>query len=820
MASINSSLSTLRAIAQRLASTPTWQLPHIVGHLASSLTTCKAVFANSNLRHIKNDGSEAAFLVHKFKTRLSALLQDNSPEARWSAIILIKATVETGGWDVYHECGAWVRGLLGILSKPDPPTTKELCIIALTRIFLLLEDHQSLVREITTPSLPGFIASCLNLVKSEHACRGTKKMFCYDSILTSVLQSFGKLLPRHPTLFRPFLSQIRSLILPLTASTPSNVMLDEDPKLKPITSGTYLAYSSRRLLVLLSSCAPKNTSAEEWAESVHVVIKSLHRTADRAFRAVIEDWEPSTSRAFQGGNQAHDFAEIVSDLDGDELGLPAWRGIHAGVERIDGLLHIIHMFVATPTKLSVRIPLGALVDVAERILSIFPPRGEHENEYRGPRVNPEAGKEERDGLWMGLPMVHVSALEVLSLIVSRLGQSSAIASHVILERSLWVFEAEHSDIHVRTIVYNLVSHILKLLGLSLPKTIAPPLSNCVRVCCEDLVPSKDQPARAKGPTTSVQKQTGDSVSINADCYLIPQIRSTNRSENLLEIETAATSLLAAAISQVPKDFFSYSLRAQIDRTAVLMKSKPMMVASVLNPPTRRKGAREMSSLMPLLAREFPCSPEVEALVRPRMPLLQTRKVDIGESISYVDADESTKGQSLEHYERTRGDRETQFVNVETHEQSSIGYTERPAERRSMTPQLPETHAPSTAQKRDREPSPSPQIPSQVQDREILSGDPSSEPERPTKQGRFEAEYSDKQTPSSTSGAGSKPPIGHQPPQADTSSKATPVVISWNSPDMQRPEGIASSDESDFEMPVIDPESDTDMEEDEEDNENE
>lgn len=54
-------------------------------------------------------------LVHKLKSQLSALLQEKAVEARWAAAVLIKASVEVGGWEVLRGSGAWVRGLLGLL---------------------------------------------------------------------------------------------------------------------------------------------------------------------------------------------------------------------------------------------------------------------------------------------------------------------------------------------------------------------------------------------------------------------------------------------------------------------------------------------------------------------------------------------------------------------------------------------------------------------------------------------------------------------------------------------------------------------------------
>lgn len=823
----SSALTNLRVITQRLTFTPTWQLPNIVVHLANSLTTCKAILAASELRQ-RNNGSDAAILVHKFKTQLSALLQDRSPEGRWSAIVLIKATVETGGWEVHRGCGPWVRGLLGILSKTDPPTTKKFCMITLTRIFQLIQEHQSLVREITTPSLPGYITSCLNLVKSRTAPSINDNS--HEATMNTILQSFCVLLPHHPTLFRPFLTQIRSLIIPFIAATPSSMVIDEDLDQRPFASGTYVAHSSRHLFVLLSNCAPKNSSAEDWAESVQKVINSIHRTASRAFRVVVENWEPSASQIPLNGNLLHDFSDIVCSLDEEDIGLPAWRGIHAGIERIDGLLHSLKAFLTARTKLSVKIPVGAFIDVTDRILSMTLPLGESETEYSVPTFNPEAGKEERDGLWTGLPIIHVTALEVLSLLIIRLGRNSAIACHVILERSLWVFEAECTNDYIRAAVYKLVSDILRLLGWAIPKSIVPQLFNCVKNCCEDLTPSKDRAiptddSVVHNSASSLQRQTSNSASINTDSHLAFPTRSAQHAKLQKTLQTAAGLLLSVSISHVPKDCFNDSLRAQIDRTAVLIKSKPTMLASALSPPVERKGKRKSSSIVPLLAREFPSSLEVEMLVRPRMPVIKTELGGIGEIISYMNNSEGVEERTLKDYEEMSEAPHPQFIDnslmnemIESQAHPTTRVTEareiNKTESIALPPETPEIATLITSQKRARESPPNTTDLPQTADAEIANNTSSSELHGLPKRARLEINSSDMRGQEDIPGIESALPQRELSLVSEEPSTLAPKGMAGTPTAAKPTREPDTSDESDFEMPMIDLQSDTSLEDDE------
>lgn len=107
--------TALRVVTQRLSTTPTRQLPHVASFLAASITESRKAFEFDQASSHGKDGSEIGVVVHKLKTQLSALLQDRSPQARFSAVILIKATVEVGGWDVLRGAGPWVRGMIGII---------------------------------------------------------------------------------------------------------------------------------------------------------------------------------------------------------------------------------------------------------------------------------------------------------------------------------------------------------------------------------------------------------------------------------------------------------------------------------------------------------------------------------------------------------------------------------------------------------------------------------------------------------------------------------------------------------------------------------
>ena len=111
----------LRMVSQRLLSTPDQRLPQIAPYLATIIAQCGNVFTALEKDTQTNGGSELLDLFRKFKIQLSMKLRDKSPQARYAATILIKATIEVGGLHFFQgkEIGSWITGLTGILGVSD-----------------------------------------------------------------------------------------------------------------------------------------------------------------------------------------------------------------------------------------------------------------------------------------------------------------------------------------------------------------------------------------------------------------------------------------------------------------------------------------------------------------------------------------------------------------------------------------------------------------------------------------------------------------------------------------------------------------------------
>jgi pre-rRNA-processing protein RIX1 len=622
----------LRALCFQLSSTPAADLPRLTPTLSRHVLQCQIPLSSPAGNAAKADAPASSVLVHKLKTQLSTLLNGKSSEGRFTAVVLIKAVVEVGGWEILRGAESWVRGLLSLLGvrkcqpdsselkltaiqKPESTVVKELCIIALTKIYCMTHPYQTLVREITTPTLPAFITSCLNLITSKSS---SKTVNVPPSLRETIFRSFSMLLPRHTTIYRPFISQIRLATRPFLAPTLSDDLFVPQS----------LKESSQRLVVLLHQTAPKNAGGDEWGKAVRDLVRVVHETSDHAFRAVIEDWESTanySSKAVDVNQPLNGGGKAVEDL-------PPWTGIHAGIERIIGMLEMLAEYFRSETSTPVAIPIGSIVDMVTRMLSIAIPSSlaESLNGHGAARLHPAIDRDERDGLWSGLPQIYVAALQLINTIAERMEQAFLPISQSCLDQLAWVFPFGRHSPAFRLTAYNLAAKTLLCIGQSFDKSQVGKLSGIIRSCCRDLH-SVDSTFNNVGIAESAAKRSKaqlEGSNHNADTFLSTAI--TMPVGDLLEpteLVIAAGELLPLLLSHIPQRFLDISLRSLIERTAILTHNKGAMLASILNPFVGKNG-KAMTSILPHLTREYGDDDVVEILLRPRMPLLPSKSTDL------------------------------------------------------------------------------------------------------------------------------------------------------------------------------------------------
>ena len=489
-----------------------------------------------------------------------------------------------------------------------------MCIITLTRIFHLTYQYPTLVREITTPHLPGFVTAALNLVSIlvKLPSGSSRKAKPNTPFMEIVLHAILELLPRHPTIFRPFGSQLRSLLTEILGSS------------TPTLSSVPVLDVAGQLFASLYKCAPKDKSGTGWTDDCRATILSIHRAADHVFRAVVEQWE-SVDTTLVATRQ--NYARNLADEGIDALGFPCWEGIHSGVDRLITLLRILSHFISMPSASAVTIPLGQILDLTSRLTSVTAPADGSQGTQGSIRTNPQVGRDERELLWAELPRVHVACMDLLAHLANVLEDSTLPLTQTMLDQIAWVFRNERVSRDVRLATYELMGSLVSLNGPAMANDSLTSITNVLRFACVDILPqSGDASAPTSSQPDSKSKTKNGQGAVNADYFLNPELlknRPYELSQQFPGLQEAASRLLRNVLASTPSGLLPASVRAEIDRTIILASDKNAMIASVLNPVPAVKGRAAGVSIMPFLVRSYPEQMDVEALVRPRMPVVVT-----------------------------------------------------------------------------------------------------------------------------------------------------------------------------------------------------
>ncbi|KAK4186538.1 rRNA processing/ribosome biogenesis-domain-containing protein [Podospora australis] len=587
----------LRVLCRRLASTPADDLPRLCPLLVSHVLRCGGpLSASPDAGKGKDKGSETPMLVHKLRTHITTLLNGKSPAGRFAAVCLIKAVVDVGGWESLRASAAWIRGMIGVVQKPlDPLASKELAVITLTKIYMLLQGYPTLIREMATPTLPSFVTACLSLIKAPASSKAPKAP---ASFIETVACSLSKLVKLYPTTLRPFTGQIKSALREYIAPTSS----------ESHTVPQSLKQASRRLYILLSYTAPKNTSSAEWVKSIKAAILDCHTTADQIFRAVLESWESTTG--YRGEPVRNDL-DPSGGGDSDEE-FPSWVGVHAGSERLIGLLDFLGEYLDNPTKDAVTVPVGELLDLTSRLTLV----AASEDSSSSIQTNPAIGRDEKADLWTAIPDIHAAVLRLHTAAIRRLETSALPLATDILDHTVRVLNASRPLPFIRETAYTLAASVLSLAGPTLPRLTVDSLAPLIQSTCSDILLSSGHlsPSSPSSDTpTPGQTKNKPTTSTNADAFLTQSSSGSALFPALAKSHLeSATALLPLLLSHLPQNHLSPDLRGLLDRTAILSNNKKALVASVLHPYKDSRG-RFYPSILPFLVRQFGTDQDVEVL---------------------------------------------------------------------------------------------------------------------------------------------------------------------------------------------------------------
>lgn len=485
--------------------------------------------------------------------------------------------------------------------KNDPYQSKEIAVITLTRIYTLLHEYQALVREIATPTLRDFVTACLQILKSSASSKAGQPPI---RLVETIANALSAITPLYPTTLRPFGAQVKAAFRVGLAPTASDKLAVPQA----------LRTASRQLVVVQHYTTPKNGNADEWLKTIAGFLNSSHATADQVFRAVQESWESNSGYT----RKAVDYDEDPQGGSDSADELPPWTGVSSGAERLAGLLETIAESLRCPTKTPVAIPVSSFLDLTARISMVLPPkkgsRGHDETQ-----LNSAIGREEKDELWSALPDVHVATLDLLTALIRRLEDGTVSIAADVLLQAVRIIEANQHIPLVRERGYVLLRELLLVHGPTMPKFSVNSLDRIVQGCCRDLLLASGHAVSKPPGGNDAQKQGGNGkpssakASTNADAYLSTQDKANNAASDLPATHIEASSaLLETLLSHLPQQHLKQTLRALIDRTAVLSHNRDAMISSVLNPYRTHTG-KALASVFPFLARDFPRDQAVEVL---------------------------------------------------------------------------------------------------------------------------------------------------------------------------------------------------------------
>ena len=610
--------ASLKAINYRLTSIPPQNLPHVLSSLQQSLIECK-VFFTSPAALTKNTSSSV--ILERSKKLFTSFLTDaKSAERRWTAVVLIKTTIDIGSLAILQDSVAWIRGLLSILTKgQDPPSTKRVAILALSKIFFQTHQHPTLVREITTPNLPPFITASLQNIAFKPTLKPALDQLKTRRVLTPViLEILTQLIPRHPTIFRSFENQIRELVLPLIGSNPSSV------KKRPESYSTLnhisheARHAARELFAVLHFTAPKNGGPQEWNNSMTDLVRDAHATADQVFRSIVEEWQSSTGVVTTmsrpdayAGQPKH-----ISTSD-SALSLPPWEGTYAGCERLVDLLSLLQCFSTTGSSSQVFFPIARITDLLLRLMLTTTPSGKEPKTNQ--RHNDSCSREEREALWSALPIVHVAVLEFVQALAQRFVHALMPVTVLILDHVEWLIKRESFSPALRQHGYTTSARLLAICGRGLRTNRVRHMGELMKLACHDIIP-EPSPSASNDPKVSASANGLNTVLAPAKTEKDSAIVTPNSPQKYSALDFVTTFLSYVLPSQTPT-----ALRALIDRTVILANHKEAMLASVINPPasTTAAGGKVRSSILPFLARQYGQENDVEGFLRPRLPIIMT-----------------------------------------------------------------------------------------------------------------------------------------------------------------------------------------------------
>lgn len=597
--------------------------------------------------------------LHKFMVRVSALLKAKAPVTKWFGAYLAHLAVDTNWKVLKSHGGTWANLLLHLLEINEQAVVKEAVIRALRTIFAKTHGKQEFTRDITTPRLPQYLKLLFkharisettvtvsangNSQKKEAEPTQDFIELGYDDnssdeeeeskdkqntsqvqtnikdqsrLLPVIVPAINTVLRLQSTTFRPFTKSYISLISTLISLSYTDPSAISASLLSEVCAG----------YALLHHAAPKDTEALTWRLGVKHIIGQIHATLTEVTASIVdEDFEvpdstgqTATFTASNGTTTQVDAPALkLKSLTGATNGIPNVQTFAQAADKISALFTLLSVSLRTPTKGSVKLPLGSLILLADRVLSL--------SAYTSAKSVGGVGEGPRRAAFLAfLSSIHFTVFDSLLLRLIPLTQSMLLCHIDTL--------MHHTEVHVQPaagpssdkIVANrrlqlkalqFGTSLLRLQG-TIPKSGSAPVASMV--------------SAALALTTPYMDLSADGL---ADAVPSPHLFVVTPTQAQIAL---VTRFLETVILTVPE--LSLPVRASIDRWLIVSAASAKQKTRGVTATNSVVGNRQMQlwdnaiatsaivpgkaskySILPMGARLVVSSKVIEALIKPRLP---------------------------------------------------------------------------------------------------------------------------------------------------------------------------------------------------------
>lgn len=287
--------------------------------------------------------------LHKYQTRLSGLLKSKDPNVRWAALHVCKVSIQNS-WEILQSHGAtWAGIIQSLIDRSETTIVHWAAIDAAGIIFAETHGKPELTRTITTPRLPQYIKSLLNLSNKN------------PDLIFVAIRNLKLVLRNQSTTFRPFSNKFKGLLIEIL-----NTAIVEPHKISD-----QLLTEACECFSCIHMSAVKGSEPDMWRSQLLDAMREFHATLDLFISPYIDEDIPNDPVV--SGADLMNLSTITEKSIGgvgQDLANSSQQDMIFLTKKLKVIVEIIKALLTNPTKVQVRIPFGSLQNLTERVIAL------------------------------------------------------------------------------------------------------------------------------------------------------------------------------------------------------------------------------------------------------------------------------------------------------------------------------------------------------------------------------------------------------------------------------------------------------------------